>query len=150
MEILSCATCGQLAFRGHEHMKPTTVPGTHWVDAFMASRDCGWSHGWEVLGIVEPGVLVHLALSTVLRHGSIEAWRRDGIHVVQASLGYGNRVHTRHRVGWPLRVLDGHDITPEGLTLARHLAKHSASQINRTDVAYVWRQAAGLLGVTLP
>jgi hypothetical protein len=131
-------------------MQPVNVPGTHWTDALMASRDCGWSHGWEVLGMVDPGVLVHLAMSTVLRHGDIEQWRRDGIHRIQASLGYGTRVHTARRTGWPLRIIDGHDVTPEGLVTARHVARHIASGIGRTDVAYVWRQAAGLLGVTLP
>lgn len=147
-EIMSCRDCGTLAFRSDRHASNRLVPGS--ADSPHAAHACDWVHSWESIGQVNAGMFVHLAMSTLLRRGDLEDWRRTGIHRVQSVLGYGPRVRALKRHGWPSRIIKGYDVTPDGLAMARHMARDLASSSTATSQAYLWRQAAGLLGVILP
>lgn len=141
MEILTCGTCDMIAFRPMAEGIITTVPQTR-----DRREDCGFVHQWTLSGEVDVRAFVHVALSTVLRRVDLPDWHRDGIHTTQEALG---ALSVYRRIGWPSRLIDGHDVTSDGLVTARLMAKWVAGQTTAFKRAMVWRSAGGLLSVSL-
>ena len=140
IEINTCPSCDTITGSVVGRTSPMTVPG-----ALMTWMQC--EHEWVNLGFIDGRALVHLAMSTVLRHGVIDQAHRDTIHIVQRNLKISGLYR---RSGWPQRVIDGHDVTPGGLVMARLAAARIAGYQAASSDAANWRAAANLLKVKLP
>jgi hypothetical protein len=141
VEILTCETCDMIGFRSVEG-----APLTHVQQTRDRVADCGFIHDWVIVGDVDARAFTHVALSTVLRRVTLSDWHRVGIRSVQTNLA-AQRVN--RRVGWPSRLVDGHDVTPDGLVVARVMARTIAGQVPYHQESLMWRSAAGLLSVAL-
>lgn len=130
--IIECAECAAVKAR-LVGGKVTTVPGT-------GRLDCGHLESTE-LGEVDVAQVVHLALSTLLRHPEFLA-DRDTAHRLQEWLAVPANMRRTNALPWTLQ--NGHDVSSVGLATARILARAMSSVAHPKD-AFYWRAAASVM-----
>lgn len=132
--VEQCPKCGALkTYIMGTGAQKVTVPGT-------GSMDCGHLD-IEVIGEVHVAQIVHLALSTLLRHGEFLA-DRDTAHTVQEWLSVPANMRRTNALPWTLQ--DGHNVSSAGLATARILAR-TMSSLTVPSEAFYWRAAANVM-----
>ena len=134
--IIECFTCGGSQLLP-EVGRRVTVPGT-------GNSRCGHRDGQTVE--VNAAQLVHVALSTILRHPRTDVSARDAAHTIQEWLKVDDRLRTTH--GLPVGLVDRYDVSSTGLAVARIIAATYAKHTDPSRAVY-WRAAASLLRVRL-
>lgn len=136
--ILRCVDCYALkTFIQGVGTGKRPVPGT-------GKMDCGHPD-IETIGEVPISQLVHVALSTLLRRPDVLA-DRDAAHMIQEWLKVS--ALDRRTFGLPWALIDGHDVSSEGLATARILARTMSAIAAPSDAVY-WRAAANIMRVRM-
>lgn len=136
--VLSCEACGLL----ETHVTGirsgiSKVPGTGRVDCAHADL--------VDIGEVHVPQIVHLALSTLLRRPDVLA-DRDTAHRIQEWIGLPARMRRTNALPWAL--IDGHDVSLNGLATARVLAR-TMSSVAAPSEAFYWKAAASIMRVRI-
>lgn len=131
--LSECVTCGA-AHLTYAARKFVSVPGTGVLDC-------------PHLDSVEPvelpvGRLVHLALSTLLRSGSLDGEPREMAHRIQDRLRVPETLQTT--TGIPYVLIDGYGVSETGLAVARILAAAVGTTAQPMD-AFFWQAAARIM-----
>jgi hypothetical protein len=132
-----CETCGAVHVSNGSG-NSLTVPGTGVLDCY---------HQWSRTDSVSVIALVHVALSTLLRSGSLDRSAADTAHMLQEWIAAPTDQRRASQLPYLLR--DGYGVSSIGLAAARVLCSAISREVG-PDAAYYWKAAASVMRRRLP